>query len=273
MTRIAMLAFGIVCHAMFLAVFMYMACFVGNLPVPRTIDGPPVATPTAVALIINVALLALFAVPHSVMARPAFKQWWTRIVPTPIERSVYVLIANLSVILLMWQWQPIGAVVWDLHGPVARALMWTLFVAGWLLVPAASLMISHFDLFGTRQVWANLRERTCDALPFHTPMLYKIVRHPLYVGWIIAFWATPTMTAGHVLFAAILTAYILIAIPMEERDLVKLFGEKYEEYRRRVPALVPCAPARIASSRRGSVAPESITVAASELPLPTTPAR
>ena len=239
MVRLTSFAFGVACHAMFLGVFLYMACFVGNLPVPKTIDSPPAAASPWAAVLINASLLALFAVPHSIMARPAFKAWWTRLVPRHVERSVYVLIANLCVILLIWQWRPITTVVWDVPGPVGRALMWSLFAAGWLLVPVASLMINHFDLFGTRQVWLHLRDQAYTHLPFRTPMLYKLVRHPLYVGWIIAFWATPTMTVGHLLFAAVLTGYMLIAIPIEERDLVKAYGEKYEAYRRRVPALVP----------------------------------
>src|SRR5688572_26818592 len=159
MLRYAFFAFGVASHALFLAVFLYMACFTGNLLVPKTIDGPAVGTSTAAALLINALLLAQFAVPHSVMARPAFKRWWTRVVPKPLERSVYVMIANLSVILLMWQWRPMNAVIWDVPGPIGRALMWTLFASAWLLVPLASLMISHFDLFGTRQVWLHLRER------------------------------------------------------------------------------------------------------------------
>jgi protein-S-isoprenylcysteine O-methyltransferase Ste14 len=239
---------------MFLAVFLYMAGFVADLPrLSKTIDSPTAATPLSTALLINVALLALFAVPHSVMARPGFKQWWTKFVPKPIERSVYVLIANLCVILLMWQWRPMTTVVWHVPGPVGRALVWTVFAAGWLLVPLASLMISHFDLFGTRQVWLHLREQAYEYLPFRTPMLYSLVRHPLYVGWMIAFWATPTMTIGHVLFATVLTAYMLVAIPIEERDLIRAFGPKYEEYRRRVPALVP----RFGSQQRKTETVES----------------
>ena len=261
MIRGLFLAFGALCHAMFLAVFLYMACFVGNFAVPKTIDAPATQTPVPTALAINALLLALFAVPHSIMARPAFKRAWTRIVPAAIERSVYVLIANLSMALLLWQWRPITATVWDVPGPVGRALMWTLFAAGWLLVPVASLMISHFDLFGTRQVWLHFKRQAYEYLPFHTPMLYKLVRHPLYVGWMIAFWATPTMTAGHLLFAAFLTAYMLAAIPLEERDLVNVFGARYEEYRRRVPALVPRLCAQREPSRPDHVIAEAVEAA------------
>jgi len=237
--RTAFFVFGVICHAMFLVVFLYMACFVGNLPVPKTIDTPAISTSPGWAALIDVVLLALFAVPHSVMARPAFKQWWTRFVPKPLERSVSVLIANGFMILLLWQWQPINIIIWNVPGSVGRSVMWGIFAAGWLLVPLASLMIHHFDLFGTRQVWLHMREQGYTFLPFRTPLLYKFLRHPLYTGWIIAFWATPTMTLGHLAFAGFLTAYILIAIPIEERDLVKIYGPAYEEYRQRVPALVP----------------------------------
>jgi protein-S-isoprenylcysteine O-methyltransferase Ste14 len=195
------------------------------------------SVPLAVA--INLALLLAFSVPHSVMARPAFKARWTKIVPPAIERSVYVLIANALMILLLALWRPIGPVIYDLRSPAARAAMWALFATGWLLVPLASLMISHFDLFGTRQVWLNLQQKAYTHLPFRTPMLYKLVRHPLYVGWMIAFWATPTMTGGHLMFAAVLTLYMLIAIPIEERDLIAAYGEHYVRYRQRVPALIP----------------------------------
>jgi methanethiol S-methyltransferase len=261
--RIAFFAFGVASHAMFLAVFLYMACFTGNLLVPKTIDGPPAggSSNSSVAVLVNLLLLTLFTVPHSVMARPAFKARWTRVVPPALERSVYVLIANLSIILLLWQWRPIGNVIWDVPGPVGRALVWTLFGAGWLLVPLASLMINHFDLFGTRQVWLHLRDRTYSYPPFRTPMLYKVVRHPLYVGWIIAFWATPTMTAGHLMFAAFLTAYMLVAIPIEERDLVRAYGAKYEDYRARVPALVPRP-----FSGRGPEAPTAPEASAETMP-------
>jgi protein-S-isoprenylcysteine O-methyltransferase Ste14 len=237
--RIGFFVFGVACHAMFLVVFLYMAGFVGNLLVPKSIDSPPDGTPPAVALLVDVLLLGLFAVPHSVMARPAFKRWWTRYVPQALERSVYVLVANLCVALLMWQWRPIGPNLWDVQHPLGRALVYGVFAGGWLLVPVTSLMINHFDLFGSRQVWLHLRQKQYSVPAFRTPMLYKLVRHPLYLGWMIAFWATPTMSAGHVLFAAVLTTYMLVAIPIEERDLAELYGEKYEQYRRRVPALIP----------------------------------
>ena len=246
MKRVAYFVFGVLCHGMFLVVFLYMAGFVGGLLVPKTIDSPAGGTPPGVAFGIDVLLLALFAVPHSVMARPAFKRWWTQYVPKPLERSVYVLVANLCVALLLWQWRPIGPVVWDVQHPLWRTIVYGVFAAGWLLVPVASLMINHFDLFGSRQVWLHLRNKPYTMLSFRTPMLYRLIRHPLYLGWMIAFWVTPTMSAGHMLFAGFLTAYMLVAIPIEERDLVDTFGEQYEEYRRRVPALVP-RPARSAA--------------------------
>ena len=191
------------------------------------------------AVAIDLILLALFAVQHSVMARPAFKRIWTRIVPHPIERSTYVLASNLVTVLLMWQWRGIDTVLWDVRQPVFRAAAWALFAIGWLLVPLVTLLIDHFDLFGTRQVWLHLQGRQYEPLPFRVPVLYKQVRHPLYIGWTIAFWATPTMTAGHLLFAVVLTGYMALAACIEERDLVSHFGEQYENYRRRVPMFVP----------------------------------
>jgi protein-S-isoprenylcysteine O-methyltransferase Ste14 len=224
---------------MFLAVYLYMAGFVGNLVVPKTIDSPVVDTPPFAAALIDVLLLAQFAVPHSVMARPAFKRWWTQYVPKFVERSVYVFIANLSVILLMWQWRPLELNLWDVQHPLGRAIVYGFFGAGWLLVPVASLLINHFDLFGSRQVWLHLRGKAYTSPPVRTPMLYRMIRHPLYLGWMIAFWVTPTMSAGHLLLAMFLTGYMLIAIPIEERDLADAYGEPYEQYRRRVPALIP----------------------------------
>jgi protein-S-isoprenylcysteine O-methyltransferase Ste14 len=245
--RFAYFVFGLGSHGMFLAVFLYFAGFVGNLLVPKSIDSPAGDLPPGAAAAVDVLLLALFAVPHSVMARPAFKRWWTQFVPKPLERSVYVLIANLCVMLLMWQWRPIGPNLWDVQHPLGRALAYGLFAAGWLLVPLVSLLINHFDLFGTRQVWLHLKRRPYTPPPFRVPLLYRLVRHPLYVGWIVSFWATPTMSAGHVLFAGVLTAYMLVAIPIEERDLVDLYGERYEQYRRTVPALLPRPGRRFAA--------------------------
>jgi protein-S-isoprenylcysteine O-methyltransferase Ste14 len=211
---------------------------VGNLGVPLSIDAPGAGFRWG-AVGVDALLIALFGLQHSAMARPAFKAWLTRTVPAEIERSTYVLASNAVVLLLIALWQPVGPEVWHLASAPARAALWTLFAVGWGMVPVVSLLIDHFDLFGTRQVWLQLRRRAYSRLPFGTPGIYKVVRHPLYVGWIVAFWATPTMSVGHLLFAAGMTAYILVAIPLEERDLVELHGERYRAYRREVPALVP----------------------------------
>ncbi|MGD9645075.1 MAG: methanethiol S-methyltransferase [Pirellulales bacterium] len=238
MKRWLFFAYGAGCHLLFFATYAYMAGFVGSLLVPKTInsvtDGP-----TSQAVAIDLLLLGLFAVQHSVMARPAFKRIWTRVVPTEIERSTYVLLSCLVTFVLMWQWRGLDAVVWDVQSSVGRVAMWGLFAFGWLLVPAVSFMIHHFDLFGTRQVWLYLRGQQYQSLPFRTPHLYKRVRHPLYVGWTVAFWAIPTMTVGHLLFAGVLTVYMLLAAVVEERDLIAHFGRQYEEYRRRVPMFIP----------------------------------
>lgn len=238
MKRWMYFGYGIACHALFLAVYAYMAGFVGNILVPKSIDAPA-ATAGATAVAINLGLIVLFALQHSVMARPAFKRVWTRIVPPPIERSTYVLASSIVTIVLMWLWQPLAAVVWDIQQPVARGVAWALFAAGWLTVPAVTLIIDHFDLFGTRQVWLHFRGRTYSALPFQARMAYRYVRHPLYLGWALAFWATPTMTVGHLLFAGSLTIYMVAAAMVEERDLVAHFGHHYETYRRNVPMFVP----------------------------------
>jgi methanethiol S-methyltransferase len=232
--------YGAASHALFLLVYAWMAVFVGNLGfgyIP-TIDGAP-TTSLATAIGIDVLLIAIFGVQHSVMARPTFKRWWTQFIPEPIERATYVLASNIVVALLLWQWRPIGGVVWDVSNPVGRWALHGLFAVGWLMVPAVSLLINHFDLFGTRQVWLHLRGQSYQNLPFRTPMIYRYLRHPLYVGWMIAFWATPTMTVAHFVFAAGMTAYILIAIPFEERNLVEHFGETYARYRRTVGGLIP----------------------------------
>ena len=238
MKRWLFLAYGIAGHATFLATYAYMAGFVGNVFVPKSIDAPA-GGDTAEAVAINLLLVAMFAVQHSVMARPAFKHLWTRIVPKPIERATYVWMANAATILLMWQWRPIDALVWDAGQPLVRGMLWSLFAAGWLAVPLVSLLINHFDLFGTRQVWLFWRNKPYTDLPFRTPAAYAHVRHPLYLGWGLLFWAIPTMTVGHLLFAGSLTAYMMLAAIVEERDLVNHFGQKYKDYRRRVPMFVP----------------------------------
>ncbi|OAI46686.1 hypothetical protein AYO44_10945 [Planctomycetaceae bacterium SCGC AG-212-F19] len=230
--------YGVSCHLLFLVTFAYLAGFVGNLLVPKAIDTPSSASLT-VALAANLGLILLFGLQHSVMARPAFKRLWTQIIPQPIERSTYVLISNVVTFVLVWGWQGIDLVVWDVQQPLGRTLLWGLFAAGWLLVFVASLMIDHFDLFGTRQVWFYLQCREYAPPEFRLPGLYQWVRHPLYIGWALAFWATPTMTLGHLLFASALTAYMVLASKIEERDLVRYYGRQYEDYQRQVPAFVP----------------------------------
>jgi protein-S-isoprenylcysteine O-methyltransferase Ste14 len=238
MKRIAVFAYGLVCYAIFFCTFVYAAGFVGGFLVPTTLDAEA-STPLLQALLVNTLLLGVFAVQHSLMARPAFKRAWTRIVPEPMERSTYVLFSSLALIALFAFWQPIGGVVWDVQDPVGRAVLYALFAVGWLLVLVTTFLINHFDLFGLRQVWLYLRGKQYTPLKFVTPGPYRIVRHPLYVGWFFAFWATPTMTVAHLVFAMATTAYILIAIQLEERDLVRAHGMDYARYRQRVPMLLP----------------------------------
>jgi protein-S-isoprenylcysteine O-methyltransferase Ste14 len=250
--RIFALAYGVVAYAMFLGVLDYACGFVGNLGTPTALDGDLEGSLPA-ALVVNLGLLALFAVQHSVMARPAFKRGWTRIVPEPMERSTYVLFSGLALALLFWQWRPMGGVVWHLEEPAGRAVAHAVFASGWLIVLVTTFLINHFDLFGLRQVWLYFRGRPRPPVAFTTPGLYRLVRHPLYVGWFIAFWATPTMTAAHLVFAVMTTTYILIAIAFEERDLVAAHPE-YAEYQRRVPMLLP----RLRLVRRPRSATESV---------------
>jgi methanethiol S-methyltransferase len=251
--RLGVLVYGVLCYAVFLATFLYAVGFIGGFLVPTQLDAPvPAAAATAAvagtgtaggwsfgrALAIDVALLGLFAVQHSVMARPWFKRRWTRLVPPAAERSTYVLASSLALIALFAWWQPLGGVVWELSHPAARAVAWGLFGAGWLLVLVSTFLIDHFELFGLAQVWRHWRGTAAPAPRFVTPWLYGVVRHPLYVGWLLVFWATPRMTGAHLLFAVATSAYILLAIRWEERDLMEVHPE-YAEHRRRVPMLLP----------------------------------
>jgi protein-S-isoprenylcysteine O-methyltransferase Ste14 len=236
--RILVLLFGVLSYLVFFATFVYQVGFIGGFLVPKTIDsGPP--GPALEAVLVNTALLALFGVQHSVMARPSFKAWWARIVPAHLERSVYVLISTLLFVLIDWQWRPLPDPVVQLTAPAARAALRAISFLGWGIVLYSSFLIDHLDLFGVRQVWLHFRGRAYTDVTFRETSLYRWVRHPLMLGFLVAFWATPDLTRGHLLFAVVNTAYILIALRIEERSLLAAHGEAYREYCRRVPMLVP----------------------------------
>jgi len=236
--RIAVFVYGVVSYAIFFVTFLAMIGFVGNAVLPRTIDGEPTMS-FPLALLINTGLVLLFGLQHSIMARPWFKERLICFIPKPAERSTYVLASSVALIALMWFWQPMGGTIWDVDGAAARTVLYGLCLSGWLIVLVTTFLINHFDLFGLRQVWLHLRGREYTSLGFVTPGPYRYLRHPLYVGWLVAFWATPTMTAAHLVFALGLSVYILIAIYFEERDLIAHFGERYREYRRQVPMFLP----------------------------------
>jgi protein-S-isoprenylcysteine O-methyltransferase Ste14 len=253
MRRITTLVYGVGSYATFLGTFLYAIGFLGNVLVPKSLDSGPTG-PLGTSLVIDLGLLALFAVQHSVMARPAFKRLLTTFVSPAAERSTYVLASSLALLGLFWQWRPLGGVVWEVEQPIGRALLYLGFAAGWGLVLVTTFVINHFDLFGLRQTWRHFQGLSQEPLRFVTPLLYRIVRHPLYVGWLLAFWSTPTMTATHLLFAAVTTAYILVAIQLEERDLVDAHPE-YAAYRARVPMLIPARrvrPSRAEHARQAS---------------------
>ena len=238
MKKIFSLLYGLVCYLAFFGTILYAIGFVGNLIVPKTIDGEPQA-PLLKAILINASLLLLFALQHSIMARPAFKTWWTSIIPHHLERSTYVLLASLCLMLLMWQWQPIGGVIWSIENETVKNILLVVYLAGWAIVFISTFLINHFDLFGLRQVWLHFRCKPYVQLPFRVPMFYRFVRHPLYFGFLIAFWSAPVMTIAHLLFAVLTTGYIFTAIQLEEKDLMHVYGEKYRHYKKWVPMIIP----------------------------------
>jgi len=250
-----MLAFlyGAISYVIFFVTFLYAIGFVGNIIVPKSIDTLPTAGTFWRGLLANVILLSIFAIQHSVMARPAFKKWWTKFVPKPVERSTYVLFSSLALIFMYWQWRAMPDPIWTVTNPIGVYLLWLMFFIGWGLVLFSTFLINHFDLFGLRQVDTYRRGEEYKQLPFGTPVVYRIVRHPIMLGFIIAFWSTPNMSVGHLLFAAVTTAYIIVAIQLEERDLVSFHGEAYEQYRQEVSMLVPIPKVSAAGKAKKAV--------------------
>ena len=238
MRRVLFFGYGLFAYATFLAAFLYLIGFMGNLLVPKSIDSG-VEVSLGGALAVNFLLILVFGFQHAVMARPGFKKWWAQLVPRPIERSTYVLLTNVIFFILFWQWRPITTVVWDVSGGVLEPVLWALFAFAWVLILITSFLINHFDLFGLRQVYLYLKNESYTHLKFNTVGIYKYIRHPLMVGWILGFWSTPVMTVGHLLFAVMTTIYIITTVPLEEKDLLHFLGEDYENYRRRTPRYIP----------------------------------
>ncbi|MFK7957419.1 MAG: methanethiol S-methyltransferase [Lysobacterales bacterium] len=252
MKRLLILSYGIISYLIFFAVFLYCVGFIGNFGVPNSIDATP-SRPMLEALLFDLGLLAAFVLQHSGMARRGFKEKWTRIIPPAAERSTYVLFSSIALAALMAFWQPIGGLCWDVTGEAGRTALLSLYVFGWAIVFVSTFLINHFDLFGLAQVWEQFRGRPYRYPKFRTPGLYRVVRHPLYVGWIIVAWATPTMTIAHAVFALLLTVYIVAAIQLEERDLVHYHGEEYRRYQQQVPMLIPGKPAQMSASELPTV--------------------
>jgi protein-S-isoprenylcysteine O-methyltransferase Ste14 len=240
---VAALTYAALSYVVFLLSFVYAIGFVGNLLVPKSLDS---GTLGSIPAAVDSALLLLFAVPHSVMARPEFKRWWTRFVPSPLERSTYVLVSSVCLSLVFWQWQPLPSIVWQVANPVGSGVLWTVFWTGWAIVLVSTFLIDHFDLFGLRQVYLYAAGRPYTPVRFKTTALYRFVRHPIMLGFLLAFWATPSMTVGHLLFAALSSAYIVVGVSLEERDLRKALGEPYRLYCERVPMLLPVPKSRAA---------------------------
>jgi protein-S-isoprenylcysteine O-methyltransferase Ste14 len=238
MKRVLFFVYGVISYSLFFGVFCYLPGFLGNFLVPKSIDSPA-SVPFGEALLVNTALLGLFAIQHSVMARQGFKKWWTKFIPKPIERSTYVLLASLIVILLYWQWRPMGVTIWNITDPTLVIVFNGLMILGGLIVLVTTFLINHFDLFGLRQVWLYLIGKKYTNLGFVVPGPYKLIRHPLYFGWLLMFWATPVMTIAHLVFAVATTGYIFVAIWFEEKDLITIHGRDYAEYKKRTPMIFP----------------------------------